>query len=187
MLKETQHIEFKPNFNEDVIETMVAFANAKGGKVLVGVDNKGEPVKHFTIGNESVQNWVNEVKTKTQPQIVPDWDIINYNGHEIVEFSVQEYPIKPVSTRGKYFKRIGNSNHLLSAGEIANEHLKTINSSWDMFPDPIHSLDYISLEKVNKSMETLKNNGVTINESTLDLHKIYRNGNIPWKLYAKSY
>jgi ATP-dependent DNA helicase RecG len=41
MRKETQHIEFKPNFNEDVIETLVAFANAKGGKVLVGVNDKG--------------------------------------------------------------------------------------------------------------------------------------------------
>ena len=54
MIKETQHIEFKPNFNEDVIETLVAFANAKGGRVLVGVDNTGSPTKNFTIGKESV-------------------------------------------------------------------------------------------------------------------------------------
>ena len=39
---ESRHIEFKPNFNEDVIETLVAFANSKGGKVLIGVDNKGK-------------------------------------------------------------------------------------------------------------------------------------------------
>ena len=31
MLNEGQHIEFKPAFNEDVIETLVAFANTKGG------------------------------------------------------------------------------------------------------------------------------------------------------------
>jgi predicted HTH transcriptional regulator len=70
MLTEGQHIEFKPAFNEDVIETLVAFANAKGGKVLVGVDNQGKPIKNFTIGSESLQNWINEVKTKTQPQII---------------------------------------------------------------------------------------------------------------------
>ena len=167
MVKESQHIEFKPNFNEDVIETLVAFANAKGGKILVGVDDKGKPIKSFIIGKESTQNWINEVKTKTQPQIIPDCEIIDYNGSKIAEFSIQEYPIKPISTRGKCFKRVGNSNHLLSVGEIANEHLKTINSSWDMYPDPIHSLDDISFDKVNKSMEMLKHNGVTINESTL--------------------
>ncbi|WP_158648538.1 ATP-binding protein [Candidatus Symbiothrix dinenymphae] len=38
--KETQHTEFKPKFNEDVIETLVAFANTQGGRVLVGVDDK---------------------------------------------------------------------------------------------------------------------------------------------------
>ncbi|GHU67740.1 hypothetical protein FACS189413_03070 [Bacteroidia bacterium] len=72
MLQETQHTEFKPKFNEDVIETLVAFANTRGGRVLVGVDDDGKPVKNFTIGKESLQNWANEVKNKTQPQIVPD-------------------------------------------------------------------------------------------------------------------
>jgi ATP-dependent DNA helicase RecG len=34
--KENLTVEFKTSFNEDVIETLVAFANTKGGKVLVG-------------------------------------------------------------------------------------------------------------------------------------------------------
>ena len=33
MLNEGHHIEFKPAFNEDVIETLVAFANTKGGQL----------------------------------------------------------------------------------------------------------------------------------------------------------
>jgi ATP-dependent DNA helicase RecG len=43
---ETQQIEFKSGFNDDVIETLVAFANTKGGKVLVGVNNNGIPIKY---------------------------------------------------------------------------------------------------------------------------------------------
>jgi len=39
-MKENQYIEFKPNFNEDVIETLVAFANAKGGRVSVVINKK---------------------------------------------------------------------------------------------------------------------------------------------------
>ena len=167
MIKEYQHTEFKPKFNEDVIETLVAFANAKGGRVLVGVDDEGNPIKNFTIGKESIQQWINEIKTKTQPQLIPDGEVIDYKGSEIVELSIQEYPIKPVSTRGKYYKRVGNSNHLLSIGEIANEHLKTINSSWDMYPDPIHTLEDISLDKVNKAMDILRAKGVTVNETVI--------------------
>ena len=40
--KESSTIEFKASFNEDVIETLVAFANTKGGTVYVGVSDKGK-------------------------------------------------------------------------------------------------------------------------------------------------
>ena len=150
MIKENQHTEFKPKFNEDVIETLVAFANSKGGKVYVGVENNGSPVKNFVVGKETIQQWINEVKTKTQPQLIPDGEIIEYKGSGVVELFIQEYPIKPVATRGKYYKRVGNSNHLLSAGEIANIHLQTKNTSWDYYPRPGKSLQDISLEKVDR-------------------------------------
>jgi predicted HTH transcriptional regulator len=156
MQKETQHIAFKPNFNEDVIETLIAFANAKGGKVLIGVDNKGTPSRNFTIGQESLQNWVNQVKNKTQPQIVPDVYIQTIDNKDIVVFEVQEYPIKPVATRGRYYKRIANSNHLLSLDEISNEHLKTINYSWDYYADINYTLnDLLSGKYTSKSRNKL--------------------------------
>ena len=69
---EGQYIEFKSNFNDEVIETLSAFANTKGGKVLVVVSNNGEPVKNFKIGKETLQQWINEIKNKTQPSIIPD-------------------------------------------------------------------------------------------------------------------
>ena len=170
--KESSTIEFKASFNEDVIETLVAFANTKGGIVYVGVSDKGK-AQGITIGKETIQNWINEIKNKTNPQIIPDAEILIQEDKTILTFFVSEYPIKPVSLRGKCFKRAGNSNHLLSINEIANEHLKTINSSWDFYIDPIHSLNDISLDKVQKSMDILKNNGITINESTVSFLSKY--------------
>ncbi|MDR2511550.1 MAG: putative DNA binding domain-containing protein, partial [Bacteroidales bacterium] len=167
MSKETQHIECKLNFNEDVIETLVAFANAKGGRVFVGVDDNGKPNKNFKIGKESVQNWINEIKNKTQPQIIPDVLVEQYEGINVAVFEVQEYPIKPVSCRGKYYKRVKNSNHLLSVSEVVNLHLQALNTSWDAYPDQLHGLDDISLDKVQQSIEILRAKGQTINESPL--------------------
>jgi len=37
--KENSTIEFKSSFGDETIETLAAFANTKGGKVLVGVAN----------------------------------------------------------------------------------------------------------------------------------------------------
>ena len=39
---ESEKVEFKTSFNEDVIETLMAFSNAKGGIVYVGVADSGD-------------------------------------------------------------------------------------------------------------------------------------------------
>ena len=153
--KESISVEFKTSFNEDVIETLVAFSNAKGGTVFVGVSDTGK-VQGLTVGKETVQNWINEIRNKTNPQLLPDAEELIVENKTIISFFVQEYPIKPVATRGKYFKRTGNSNHLLSATEVANMHLQTVNSSWDYYPRPHKTINDISFEKVEKVMNIIK-------------------------------
>lgn len=147
-MQEDGYTEFKSSFSDKVVESLVAFANAKGGKVLIGVDDKGNPVKGFSIGAESLHNWVNDVKNKTSPSIIPDVEIVKVNGADVGELSVQEFPIKPVSFKGRYFKRVKNSNHLLSINEISEMHLKAMNASWDSYVNPKYSMDDISLDKV---------------------------------------
>ncbi|HEY5464276.1 MAG TPA: ATP-binding protein [Hanamia sp.] len=46
-MKENLYTEFKSSFNDAVIESLVAFANTGGGKVLIGVNNEGMPLKKF--------------------------------------------------------------------------------------------------------------------------------------------
>ena len=120
--KESDKVEFKTSFNESVVEALVAFSNAKGGTVYVGISDMGK-AQGITVGKETVQSWINEIKSKTSPQIIPDTEILTLENKTIVALFVPEYPIKPVSTRRKYFKRVGNSNHMLSANEVANMHL----------------------------------------------------------------
>ena len=64
-MKENQYIEYKSSFNDSVIETLVAFANSKGGRVLVGVNDDGIPNTNFTFGKETFQKWINESKNPT--------------------------------------------------------------------------------------------------------------------------
>jgi len=152
---ENETLEFKSNFNNELIETLVAFANTSGGKIIVGINPAGE-ITGISLNAESIQNWVNEIKNKTSPSLISDVESVQTNNKTIVVFSIQEYPIKPVSTRGKYFKRVANSNHLMSIDEIANEHLKTINTSWDFYPDPNHNTKHISSQKVKRFVETIE-------------------------------
>ena len=152
---EDAQTEFKSSFSESVIETLVAFANTKGGTVYVGVGDNGQAVEGHYIEKETIPDWTNEVKNKTQPALVPDVEIITEGDKQIAALSIPEFPVKPVSCRGKYFKRVGNSNHQMTLSEIANLHLQTINLSWDFTPDSNHSVEDISIEKVNGFIEAV--------------------------------
>lgn len=165
-MKEDDKTEFKSSFSEATIESLVAFANVKGGKVVVGVDDKGIPVNGFTIGRESLQKWINEVKTKTQPSIIPDAEIIKINGKEVVCLKINEFPVKPVSFRGRYFKRVNNSNHQLSVIEIAELSLESLQISWDSYPANGISITDLDLKKVDLFIEKVNGAGRFILEGS---------------------
>ena len=159
-------VEFKSSFNIEVIETLVAFANSKGGSVYIGVNDKRKIVG-VTLNKETVQQLVNEVKSKTAPILIPDAEVLEYDEKQIIQLSIKEYPIKPVSVQGRYFKRIKNSTHQMTINEVVNMHLQTMNSSWDAYIDPIHSIEDLSLEKVQKAIVQLRSRGRNITEDPL--------------------
>ncbi len=152
---ENEHVEFKENFNNDSIVSLCAFANTKGGRVYVGISDNGK-IKGVNIHQETLAVLINEVKNKTYPNIIPDADIIKVEDKTILVLSIKEFPIKPVAIKGKYYKRVKNSNHQLNLQEIADMHLKTFNTSWDCYSTNNYTLDDISLEKINTFIE--KNN-----------------------------
>lgn len=146
--------EFKQSFTDDVIIALVAFANAKGGKVYVGMRDNGT-VCGVSLGKEALQTWLNEIKQKTEPSIIPDIELVDVDGKQVVILTIQEYPIKPVATKGRYYVRQSNSNHLMSAFEISNSILQTKNSSWDYYPCLDKTLSDIDIEKVKKVMQVI--------------------------------
>ena len=168
--KEDIKTEFKQSFTDDVIIALVAFANAKGGKVYVGMRDNGT-VCGVSLGKEALQTWLNEIKQKTEPSIIPDLEVIDVQGKTVVMLTVQEYPVKPVSTKGRYYVRQANSNHLMSAFEISNSILQTKNSSWDYYIDNEHTINDISLDKVQLCIDKMRRRGVNIAEQPIDLLK----------------
>lgn len=165
--KEDIKTEFKQSFIDEAIVALVAFANAKGGNVYVGISDDGT-VCGVRLGKETIQKWLNDIKQKTEPSIIPDIDIIETEGKTVVVLSIQEYPVKPVAFKGRYYVRQANSNHLMTAFEISNAILKTKNSSWDFYTDPQHTIDDIDLSKVQFCINKMKRRGISIEETPVD-------------------
>ncbi len=149
---ESDTVEFKISFDKEAIETLTAFANTKGGTIVIGVQNNGK-LCGTQLGKETLQNWTNQIKLHTAPSIAPDVSAITVKNMTMVLLKIIEYPVKPISCKGKYFKRIQNSNHQMSIHEISDLHLKTHHSSWDHYYDTQHTLEDISLDKVNRFIE----------------------------------
>ena len=144
---ENEQVEFKSSFNKAVFETVVAFSNTTGGVIIIGCNDKKEIIG-VSVTDETAQKWINEIKQNTLPQIIADVNVVKINTKTIIVLIIAKYPVKPVSYKSKYFKRILNSNHLMNLEEVSNLHLKTINSSWDYYPDNGHTIEHISIDKI---------------------------------------
>ena len=146
---EGETVEFKSSFNQDAIVALVAFANTSGGSVYIGVNDRGVAVG-VTLSPEAVRTWVNEIKSKTAPSLVPSSAILHVDGRTVVLLHVPEFPVKPIALQGRYYRRSGRANHVMSFSELTELYLQTFASSWDYYIDDQHGLEDISLEKVAK-------------------------------------
>jgi ATP-dependent DNA helicase RecG len=149
---ESETVEFKSSFDQATIETLTALANTKGGYVIIGVTDAGK-INGIQLGKETIQQWLNQIKANTFPSLIPDATTTTIDHKNVVIFIIEEFPVKPVSCKGKYLKRIQNANHQMTIHEISNLHLRSYQTSWDYYTDPRHGVEDISLEKVNKFIE----------------------------------
>ncbi len=144
---ESETVEFKETFDRETLETVVAFANTRGGAILIGVNNAGG-VKGAPIGPETIPKWSNQISQATEPTLIADFQVESIEGKTVVAILVKEYPLKPVSYRGRCYRRIRNSNRVMSPQEIAHMHLQSTGNSWDALPAPISAKDWLDVERI---------------------------------------
>jgi ATP-dependent DNA helicase RecG len=147
-LKESRKVEFKSSFGKEVIITLVAFANTRGGKVILGLDDKGK-VQGIELGSETEQKYLNDIKTSTYPQLLPHSDIHEVDGKTILVLEINEYPVKPVAYKNRYYKRVKNSNHMLTLEEIVDLRQQSLDISFDahVVDESLSELDTSLMEK----------------------------------------
>lgn len=145
---ESNQIEHKSSFGKEVIISLVAFANSIGGRVVIGIDDKGN-VCGVEVGPETIQRYFNEIKVATYPQLIPKMFVENRDGKQLLNFEINDFPVKPVAYKNRYYKRVHNSNHLLTLEEIVDLQQQSLSLSYDAYPSnvTVSSLDTKLIEK----------------------------------------
>lgn len=155
---ENDTLEFKQSFDKETIVTVRAFANTKGGKILIGIKDSGD-VQGIPFHDELQQQDIDQIKTQTEPGVIVDIEQAEIEKKTVLIIHVGEFPIKPVSFKGRFFQRKVNSNHQMTLTEIANMHLQSLQLSWDSYP--AHGLSWQDLDesKVDKFIKRVNETG----------------------------
>ncbi|MFH1288983.1 MAG: RNA-binding domain-containing protein [bacterium] len=106
---ESTKVEWKQSLSEisEIIETIAAFSNTKGGKVLIGVDTIGKAVG-VQVVKGTLEELANRIAQNTDPKIQPRIVVEKTNRKNIIVIDVKESLDKLVLAFGRPFKRVGN-------------------------------------------------------------------------------
>ena len=171
---ESETVEFKSSFNTDVIETAVAFANTSGGHIVIGLSNAGQRLG-TQFGVEALRDYVNRVSTATEPSIHPEAKLVNGDDGEIIILSIQEFPNKPMSTRGRCFFRSGSTTRQMTPSEIAEIHLHSTGQSMDAVIVPGKCRNDLDFDAVRQYMR----------KSTERGRRSFSDEDDPWQVLRK--
>jgi len=165
-MKESQKREFKKSLAErrEILETISAFANSKGGKILVGIEeNKDGSIKEIVglkIRGKEIENLGNEIKQNTDPVIYPSIEIKRIEEKSVLVIEVKESPLKPVFVKidgiPVAFKRVGKTNQKIDANELRGIISEGNEFLWDSQVCEGATLDDIDEEKVRWFLDERK-------------------------------
>ncbi|MBI3291941.1 MAG: putative DNA binding domain-containing protein [Elusimicrobia bacterium] len=130
-------VEFKESFDDEAIETVAAFANARGGTLLLGVTDAGV-VKGTMVGKESIRDWANQISQATH--VNPRIREMSYQGKTLVIVEVTASAARPHPSKGRYFVRIGKSNRQMTEDDLTRMVLAKVGMTWDAVPEPRASM-----------------------------------------------
>ena len=102
---ETENIEFKSQFTEEIYKEVIAFANTDGGIVYVGIDNDGN-----AIGLTNVDQEYTRITNGIRDAIMPDVTMFvrfTVQDNKVVRITVSEGTNKPYYLKGKGLKPSG--------------------------------------------------------------------------------
>jgi len=161
---EGYNLEFKEKIGSNLDKEICAFANANGGKIILGVEDSGEVIG-FKLSNSDTSK-IQSIARNMDPSFKVDIEIIE----NMIVINVIEGKNKPYSIGGKFYLRIGANSQQMQRDEIREFFQKEGLVLFDEKPNPKFDLDkdfnhykfkkFLNLAKITDNQDhknTLKN------------------------------
>ena len=146
MTNESQNIEYKESWRDEYLKWICGFANAQGGSIFIGVNDK-----KVVVGVENSKKLMEDIPNKVRDVlgIVVDVNLHEEDGKDYLEIVTEPYPY-PVSYKGQYHYRSGSTKQELKGAALDRFMLRKQGKTWDGVPVP-----YLKAEDLDEATFTL--------------------------------
>ena len=171
-MQESQNVEWKEIWKDEYLKWICGFANASGGKIIIGKNDKGE-----IVGLKNSKKLLEDIPNKIKDilGILVEIRLQKFKNQEFIEIIVEPYPF-PVNYKGRYYFRSGSTLQELK-GQALNEFLlKKSGKTWEEALEPQASFDEISIDAIEEfKIEATKSGRYPIIRNENDLKNIFSN------------
>ncbi len=125
-MPESHNIEYKSNWRDEYLKWICGFANANGGKLYIGMDDKGK-VSGIDNYNELLELLPNKLRDILG--VYAEVNLQSVNDKYYLEIIVPRYDV-PISLRSKYYVRTGSTLQELKGPALNEFILKRTGKTW---------------------------------------------------------
>ena len=127
MLNESQNVEYKETWRDEYLKWICGFANAQGGRIYIGVNDKKE-----VVGVDGSKRLMEDIPNKIVMSmgIKVDVNLLTSAQQEYIEQVVSPSNM-PISYKGKYYFRMGSTMQELTGTALQDFIMQKMGRSWD--------------------------------------------------------
>lgn len=144
-MPENQNTEWKQSWHNDYLKWICGFANARGGTIFIGIDDRGKPIglQNYSVLLEEVPN-----KIRNSLGIICEVNLHQKAQKYYLEIITSPYTV-PISLRGRYYYRSGSTKLELTGNALMEFLLKKAGKTWDDIVEERASMDDIDSSSIN--------------------------------------
>jgi len=163
-MPENQNVEYKQSWRDEYLKWICGFANAQGGQIFIGIDDKGE-----IVGIQDAKKLLEDIPNKVVNHlgILVDVNLYIKDDKEYLEIVVPTSPM-PISYHGAYHTRTGSTKQELKGVALNEFLLKKIGRTWDDIEIPNFTIKDIDEGAVKSFLESAIKSGRIYDEAGKD-------------------
>ena len=146
---EDKYTEWKESWRDEYLKWICGFANAQGGVLEIGRNDKGKVVG-ITNAPKLLKDLPNKIRDILG--IIPEIDHIKKRGKSLILIKIKPYK-HPVNYKGSFYYRSGSTNQELRGPALHHFLLRKIGKTWDSVPvegESVSDLSSVVIAKFRK-------------------------------------